>query len=184
MPGHDRTRPTTDRGRGAQFSALVSGLGTTDALPDEQLARFAFLGLFAGSGAVGLEAASRGAAPVLLVEADAATARVAQRNAASTGLNATVRTGRVEQVLSAPGADRFDLVYVDPPYDVPDETVTGVLARLTHGWLVPDALVVVVWLSCTPGLSWPDLLAERWSRRYGETTLHFAAARPDSEEHR
>lgn len=184
MPGHDRTRPTTDRVREALFSALVSWLGTTDASPDEQLAGCAFLDLFAGSGAVGLEAASRGAAPVLLVEADAATARVAQRNAASTGLNATVRTRRVEQVLSAPAADRFDLVYVDPPYDVPDETVTGVLARLTDGWLVPDALVVVERSSRTPDPSWPDLLAERWSRRYGETTLHFAAARPDSEEHR
>ena len=88
MPSGDRTRPTTDRVREALFSAIAAWAGTSMRSADQALAGLGFCDLYAGSGAVGLEAASRGADPVLLVEADRRTAAVARGNAAELGLPA------------------------------------------------------------------------------------------------
>ena len=117
-PPGARTRPTTDRVREALFSAVAAWAGTADAPADEALAGLAFADLFAGSGAVGLEAASRGAGPVLLVEADKRTAAVTTRNVRDLGLAALVRTGRVETVVAAPAEQAYDVVFLDPPYEL------------------------------------------------------------------
>ena len=176
MPSGDRTRPTTDRVREALFSAIAAWAGTSMRPADQALAGLGFCDLYAGSGAVGLEAASRGAEPVLLVEADRRTAAVARGNSGELGLPARVQTARVEAVLRAPAPGAFDIIFADPPYDVSTDQVDQQLTDvLGGGWVADHGLVVVERSRRTPDLSWPDTVTERWQRAYGETVLHFGA---------
>jgi 16S rRNA (guanine966-N2)-methyltransferase len=173
-PAGARTRPTTGRVREALFAALASWAGTAAGPAHRSLAGLAFCDLYAGSGAVGLEAASRGAQPVLLVEADRRTAQLAQQNVADLGLRAEVRIAPVEAVTARPAARPYDVVFVDPPYQQPSEAIAGVLAALVeHRWLAPRSLVVVERSRRTPPLGWPGPFGEVWERRYGETVLCF-----------
>ncbi|MET8464049.1 16S rRNA (guanine(966)-N(2))-methyltransferase RsmD [Micromonospora zamorensis] len=162
------TRPTSDRVREALFSAV-------EAEVDLDGARFA--DLYAGSGAVGLEALSRGAAHVLLVESDARAARVIRENVAAlrAGLAARLVTGKVATVLAAgPDGGPYDVVFADPPYAVPDAEITALLTTLVDGdWLAPDALVVVERSRRTREFDWVDGITPERSRRYGETTLWY-----------
>jgi 16S rRNA (guanine966-N2)-methyltransferase len=163
------TRPTADRVREALFSTL-------DTLLDLPGCRFA--DLYAGSGAVGLEAASRGAGPVLLVEADAKAARVARANIAAldAARDVTLATGRVASVLAAgpPDGKPYDVIFADPPYAVPESEIEAVqTALVSNGWLAPDAVVVLERSVRSPDPAWvPGLTGER-SRRYGETILWY-----------
>ena len=179
MPPGDKTRPTTDRVREALFSAIAAWAGTADAPADEALAGLAFADLYAGSGAVGLEAASRGADPVLLVEGNKRTALVSERNAGELQLPARVRALRVEQLVAQPALQPFDVVFLDPPYDVTSSAVSDVLDALAaHGWLVGDALVVVERSRRSADFGWPAVVGETWTRAYGETVLHFGSCVP------
>ena len=173
-PDSQRTRPTVDRVREALFRGLVSWAGTTDEAADTQLSGIAFLDLFAGSGAVGLEAASRGAAPVTLVEKDRATAELIRRNAGHARLDVEVVTAGVDSYL-ARGVQRvWDVVWADPPYDLPSGQLVAELATLlAAGGLAADGLVVVERRTRDPEPAWPAELTETWSRRYGETTLYY-----------
>ena len=108
------TRPTTDRVREALFSALAAWAGTAAVAPETALADLAFCDLYAGSGAVGLEAASRGAGPVLLVENDRRAAQLIRRNAADLSLAVQISTARVEQVLAGPAESPLEPVKVKP----------------------------------------------------------------------
>ena len=139
VPAGRLTRPTSDRAREGLFGTLAALHGPLDGA--------ALLDLYAGSGAVGLEALSRGARRVLFVEADARAARVIRGNIAAVGLaGAELVTDRVERLLSRgpAGPDRYDLAVADPPYAVTDEEVSGMLAALaTGGWLAPEAVVAV-----------------------------------------
>jgi 16S rRNA (guanine966-N2)-methyltransferase len=158
------TRPTADRTREALFSTIESIRGDlTDA---------SFLDLYAGSGAVGLEAASRGAGQVLLVERDAKAARAIRANIGAVGLpGVELRTDTVERVLAAAPPAPYDVAFLDPPYADPVEEV---LARLVSGgWLVPDALVAVERATRDAALAWPDGLVALKSKRYGEATLWY-----------
>ena len=130
------TRPTSDRVREALFSALAHDPGLDGA---------AVLDLCAGSGALGLEALSRGAAHVLLVESDRRAAAVLRRNVAAVDLpGAQVRAAPAAAVLAGQADRAFDLLLVDPPYATPDTEVAAWLtAALAHGWLAADATVVV-----------------------------------------
>ncbi|WP_433553087.1 16S rRNA (guanine(966)-N(2))-methyltransferase RsmD [Micromonospora zamorensis] len=162
------TRPTSDRVREALFSAV-------EAEVDLDGARFA--DLYAGSGAVGLEALSRGARHVLLVESDPRAARVIRENVAAlqAGPAARLVTGKVATVLAAgPDGEPYDVVFADPPYAVPDAEITALLAALVDGdWLAPDALVVVERSRRTREFDWVDGITPERSRRYGETTLWY-----------
>jgi 16S rRNA (guanine966-N2)-methyltransferase len=137
--------------------------------------------LYAGSGALGLEALSRGAASVLLVESDARAAAVVKANVKAVGLpGATVVTDRVERLLARPPGDRghergdgYELVFADPPYAVTDEAVGRVLALLAVGWLAGDALVVVERATRSGPFDWPPGYAGAKSRRYGEATFWY-----------
>jgi 16S rRNA (guanine966-N2)-methyltransferase len=162
------TRPTSDRVREALFSALVA---------DPGLAGAAVLDLCAGSGALGLEALSRGAAHALFVEADRRTAGVLRRNVAALGLpGAEVRAAGAAAVLGAPADRAYDVVLVDPPYATPDAEVAGWLAAAhAHGWLAPGA-VVVVERGRGAAFPWPPPLRAVRERRYGDTVLHTAVA--------
>ncbi|MEU4397350.1 16S rRNA (guanine(966)-N(2))-methyltransferase RsmD [Micromonospora orduensis] len=162
------TRPTSDRVREALFSAVESEV-------DLDGARFA--DLYAGSGAVGLEALSRGAGHVLLVESDPRAARVIRENVTTLRAGSAVRlvTGRVATVLAAgPDGGGYDVVFADPPYAVPDAEITALLTTLVEGgWLVPDALVVVERSRRTREFDWVQGITPQRSRRYGETTLWY-----------
>jgi 16S rRNA (guanine966-N2)-methyltransferase len=167
VPPGDRTRPTSDRTREALF-------GTLAALLDLDGARA--LDLYAGSGAVGLEAVSRGAAAALLVEADARAAATATANAAALGLadRVTVRRERVDRVLAAPPDSPYDLVFADPPYALADAELAVILATLRRNrWLAAGAVLVVERSSRGAGPDWPDGVRPVKARRYGEGTLWY-----------
>ncbi len=167
MPAGKSTRPTSDRAREGLFSSLLSELG--------DLRGLRVLDLYAGSGAVGLEALSRGAASVLLVESDARAAQVIKANIAAVALpGARVVTDRVERMLSrSPQEDRYDLAFADPPYAVSAQAVTAMLAYLAGGWLNADALVVVERATRSGSVDWPPGFSEGKSRRYGEATFWY-----------
>lgn len=175
-PRGSATRPTTDRTREALFSALASWFDTADEPAERQLAGFSMLDLYAGSGAVGLEAASRGAAPVVLVESDRPTARLIGSNASSVGLRVDVRAGTAASFAAAPGR-RFDLAFCDPPYAVSTEEVEALLKQLVDGVLAPRALVVIERSVRDREPDWPAAFEETWRRNYGETCLLFGALR-------
>ena len=165
------TRPTSDRVREALFARLEH----LDVLAGANV-----LDLYAGSGALGLEAASRGAETVTLVESDRGAATVARANAAALGLaGVRVRAERVERVLlarsSPPDEPRVSLVFLDPPYAVTEDALADVLSLLViHRWLRPDALVVVERSGRSPRPRWPAGLVAAGERRYGDTKLWFA----------
>ena len=172
VPAGSATRPTADRVREALFSSVTSALG--------ELAGTWVLDLYAGSGALGLEALSRGAAHALLVESDARAVSTLRANAETLGLTgAEVRADRVERVVAGVPAQAYDLVLADPPYRLADATVDGVIATLVaNGWLRPGALLVLERASRGPGPTWPAGVAAEISRRYGEATLWYGRAAP------
>ena len=172
-PAGSGTRPTSDRVREALFSRLEH----LEVLIGARVAD-----LYAGSGALGLEAASRGAATVLLVESDKGAAKVAQQNAGALGIpGVTVRHSTVQRVLGAAPAQPQTLVFLDPPYELSEEALAADLAALAdQQWLAPEALVVVERSSRSPEPAWPEALELEGERRYGETKIWFAGPRvPD-----
>lgn len=160
-------RPTTDRVREALFNVLSARLDF-DGLR--------VLDLYAGSGALGLEALSRGAASVLLVDSDRRAADVIARNIATVGLpGATVRRGSVVSVVAGPPSP-VDLVLADPPYEVGNAEVESVLSALgSNGWLARDAVAVIERAAASPPLNWPAGWDVWPQRRYGDTRLEAAA---------
>ena len=167
------TRPTSDRVREAVFS----GLDARDAVRGARV-----LDLFAGSGALGLEAASRGASRVVLVEKSSAAASVCRRNAEAVVRAAPkdarptvdVRATAVQPYLSAASASaaRFDLVFVDPPYDLPDAELLAALTALVP-LLTEDAVVCVERSTRDGAPTVPDGLVLDRTRAYGETAVHY-----------
>jgi len=172
VPSGRGTRPTSDRAREGMFGTIAAIRGPLDGA--------AVLDLYAGSGAVGLEALSRGAPDVLLVESDARAARVIRGNIEALGLpGARLLADRVERVLArGPGGHRpRDVVFADPPYAAPDAEVQRVLgALLGQGWLAPGALVVVERATRSGPLAWPAGYTPERSRGYGEATLWYGLA--------
>lgn len=168
-PAGDGTRPTSDRVREAMFSAIESARGP--------LAGVRFLDLYAGSGAVGLEALSRGASAVTLVERDRRTAALIRDNASTLGFSADVRTSTVARALAHPPRAPYSVVFLDPPYSLgTDDIVADLRALREHDWLTGAAMVIVERSSRGPELPWPEGCAAQRSRRYGETTLWYGHA--------
>lgn len=165
VPAGDAVRPTGDRVREALFASLMPHLPGASVLD-----------AFAGSGALGLEARSRGAAEVTFIERDRRSLVALEKNVASVGLDgmrivrgdvlALVRRGAV-------AGEPFDLVLLDPPYALEGESLAALLADLVRT-LAPDALVVVERASASPVPHWPDALRPDEPRRYGSTVLHRA----------
>jgi 16S rRNA (guanine966-N2)-methyltransferase len=137
----------------------------------------AVLDLYAGSGALGLEALSRGGAHATFVEANPRTAAVIDRNVESLGLTgATVLVRPVAAVLGAGLGDPVDLVLADPPYDLPVDDVNAILAALpAGGWTTAGTVVAVERRASSPTLTWPDGWNIWPKRRYGDTRLEIAA---------
>lgn len=165
------TRPTSDRVREAVFS----GLDARDRVRGAHV-----LDLFAGSGALGLEAASRGASGVVLVERSAAAAAICRRNAEAVVRAAPdarptvdVRATAVLPYLSASaGSTPFELVFVDPPYDLPDAELLTVLTAVIP-LLSEDAIVCVERSTRDGAPTLPDGLELDRTRAYGETAVHY-----------
>lgn len=171
-PTGSATRPTSDRVREALFSTLESELGSLTGLR--------FLDLYAGSGAVGLEAMSRGAGAVTLVESDRRTARLVQDNARALGMHrAEVLAHPVARVVGQPPRAPYDLVFADPPYTLPEAEVAGLVVSLvTHEWLAAGAIVVVERSARSVEPDWPGGVVRDRVREYGETALWYLRAAP------
>ncbi|MER6285726.1 16S rRNA (guanine(966)-N(2))-methyltransferase RsmD [Streptomyces sviceus] len=180
VPPGNGTRPTSDRAREGLFSTWQSLLGGP-------LAGERVLDLYAGSGAVGLEALSRGASHTLLVEADARAARTIRENVRNIGLpGAEVRAGKAEQIIrtGAP-TEPYDLVFLDPPYRVTDHDLREILLTLrTEHWLTPDALVTVERSTRGGEFQWPPGFDAVKARRYGEGTFWYGRAASTCEDAR
>jgi 16S rRNA (guanine966-N2)-methyltransferase len=169
-PTGESTRPTSDRVREAVFSALESTLGSW--------AGVRFLDLFAGSGAVGLEAVSRGATRATLVEQHRRAAGLARRNARTLGFSGVeVVTARAEAFVLRPAHECFHVVFADPPYTLEGNVVTDLLTHLVaHGWLCEQAVVVVERSARGADLRWPEGIFGDRVKRYGETAVWYGHA--------
>ncbi|MDK1344126.1 16S rRNA (guanine(966)-N(2))-methyltransferase RsmD [Streptomyces sp. 378] len=180
VPPGTGTRPTSDRAREGLFSTWQSLLGGP--LEGERV-----LDLYAGSGAVGLEALSRGAGHALLVETDAKAVRTLRENVKSLGLpGAEVRPGKAEQIIrTPPPGDPYDLVFLDPPYAVPDDDLREILLTLRmEGWLTGEALVTVERSTRGGAFRWPEGFEPLRARRYGEGTFWYGRAASTCEDAR
>jgi 16S rRNA (guanine966-N2)-methyltransferase len=160
------TRPTTDRVRESVFNVLTARLDFDGLV---------VLDLFAGSGALGLEALSRGAASALFVESDQRAAGVIAANITALGLSGTtVRRGTVASVLASAEPSAADLVFADPPYEVGNGEVESMLAVLIErGWVADGALAVVERPATAAALTWPAGWEPLRARRYGDTVVEF-----------
>ena len=168
VPAGEAIRPTSDRVKESVFSALGPG----------RLVGARVLDLYAGSGALGLEALSRGAAEALFIDRDQAAAQAIRANIEMLGFDgrAVLRQTPVTSLLGGPRpGDPFDLALLDPPYDTPAADVEAVLRQLVEGaWLTPDATVVVERAASSSPLVWPAGWGSTWERCYGDTLVLFA----------
>jgi 16S rRNA (guanine966-N2)-methyltransferase len=165
------TRPTSDRAREALFNTLAG-------LVDIDGARV--LDLFAGSGAVGLEALSRGAAHATFVESDRKAADILTRNIATVGLpGAELLRCPVESfLLAATTAAPYRIIYADPPYALDETALSAVLGNLADPrWLEPDAVVVVERSARGEAPAWPSVIEPIKQKRYGEGVLWYGRRR-------
>ena len=172
VPDGRQTRPTSDRAREGLFATVASMVGS--------LAGTRVLDLYAGSGAVGLEALSRGASRVLMVESGARASAVIRQNIEALGLpGATLIADRVERVLvhEPPADERYDVAFADPPYAMADAEISRVLSLLKdEGWLARDALVIVERATRSGPVRWPDGFVPDRARKYGEATFWYGLA--------
>lgn len=163
-------RPTTDRVREALFNVLAARM---------DFAGLRVLDLFAGSGALGLEALSRGAESVLLVDTDRRAVDVITRNIETLGMpGATVRRVPAAALLATPAEAPVDLVLADPPYDVDAAAVESLVSSLSpNGWVAEGSVVVVERPVSSAPLVWPAGWTGWPVRRYGDTRLEAAEVR-------
>ena len=161
------TRPTTDRVRESLFNIVTAR---------RDLTGLSVLDLYAGSGALGLEALSRGATSALFVESDQRAAAVLADNIAHLGLSgATLRRAAVSAVLAGGAQAPVDLVLADPPYDLEPKEVEAVLQALpTHEWVRDGTVVVVERAVSSAPLNWPAGWNSWRQRVYGDTRLELA----------
>lgn len=179
VPPGTGTRPTSDRAREGLFSTWEALLGT--------LAGARVADLYAGSGAVGLEALSRGASHALLVEAEPRAAKTVRENIRSLALpGAELRTGKAEQIVTGPApAEPYDLLFLDPPYAVSDDDLREILLTLrSGGWIADDAVVTVERSTRGGEFGWPAGFEPLRSRRYGEGTFWYGRAASTCEDAR
>lgn len=157
-PKGTTTRPMMDRAKEALFSSLGERVGGAR-----------ILDLYAGSGSLGIEALSRGAASAIFVERDRAALDALVSNLSASKLEGTVRAEDVESYLES-AADRFDIVFVDPPFATSLGSITAVM-ELVVPLLEDDARVILHRRSGDPDPEWPSALRVDAHRRYGDSAL-------------
>lgn len=166
------TRPTSDRAREALFSSLESEFGS--------LSDLSFLDLYCGSGAVGVEALSRGAALVTSIDNDEKATNIARQNfqlvEKITGIGTySVITMSVGKFLDKQSDFSFDIIFLDPPYDLPNNEIEKNLSALvTQSFVKPSSIVAIERDSKARPLSWPAPLREVKVRKYGAATIYYA----------
>jgi 16S rRNA (guanine966-N2)-methyltransferase len=168
VPTGRRLRPTSARAREGLFSTLEAIRGP--------LGGAVVLDLFAGSGAVGLEALSRGAARAVLVERDPVALRTLRDNARALGFAGAQVVGAPVARFLAGTAVAADVVFLDPPYGLPDPELAGVVAALERGWLAAGGVVAVERASRAGEWLWPAGWRPLRARRYGEATVWYGRA--------
>jgi 16S rRNA (guanine966-N2)-methyltransferase len=170
-PAGSLTRPTGDRVREALFSSLVALMGPG-------LGNGAVLDLFAGSGALGIEALSRGCTRATFVERDRRALQALERNLAATGIQKAARVVKgdaVRLVLGGmiPGGP-FALILLDPPYRLAVTEVASVVSALGENRLLADGAVVVVERDAASGFDWPPEYRPHARKTYGSTEIDIA----------
>ena len=172
------TRPTSDRAREGLFSSLLSEFGDFLGLH--------VLDLFGGSGAIALEALSRGASLVHIVEKDSDAQKTIDNNFELVSKNKPVGKFHLyamsaQRFLSDPPKEKYHIVYVDPPYDFPDSEVEQVLLQLATGhFLKDDALVAVERTAKRSTFSWPQAFIPLRDRNYGQATIFYGSYTPEN----
>ena len=174
VPKGQRTRPTTDRVKESVFAALGPG----------RLVGAHVLDGYAGSGALGIEALSRGAARATLIDRDPRAVDAIRRNLTTTRLTdraAVIRRGFAGHLAGRPPETPFDLVFLDPPYDLANPELGQVLASLAApGWLHDDAAVVVERAASAGPPPLPSGWGVAWERMYGDTLVVLVGPDADS----
>ena len=166
------TRPTSDRAREALFSSLISEFGDFDSLK--------FLDLFAGSGAVGFEALSRGALLVHAVEKDDAAVKTIRANqeilerAKPNGKFHLFAMSAQKFLSNQATNEEYDIIFIDPPYDFGDQGIRELLVSIVENKICrAGGLIVVERSSKSPAINWPAPLRSLRSKEYGVATLHY-----------
>lgn len=165
------TRPTSDRAREGLFNTLAADIDLDGAR---------VLDLYAGSGALGLEALSRGASLVTFVEHDRVAADALRRNLQTVDLpGGAVLRCTVESYLVAAGADEpYDVVLMDPPYAYEDTRLATVLTGLDDDrWLIAGGMLAVERAARSPEPRWPGGVEGLKQKRYGEAVLWYGRRR-------
>jgi 16S rRNA (guanine966-N2)-methyltransferase len=173
----DSTRPTSDRAREALFSSLVSEFGDFDGLN--------FLDLYSGTGAIGLEALSRGASKVHCVENNEKASQALLAN--YEGIKSAQFPGSfhlysmaVERFLEGVAPLKYHFIYLDPPYDFSDiDVIENLIAIGTGNFLHQDGLIAVERNSRAREMSWPFGFEEVRQKNYGQTTIFYGAPTPE-----
>ena len=165
------TRPTSDRAREGLFSSLISTFGTLEGLH--------FLDLFAGSGAVGVEALSRGAALVEAVESNSESADVCEENFALlsslTGVGKfKVHNKTVFEFLNHTASNPYEIIYIDPPYEVANSEIEKILKKIVSLNLLSKFGVIAIERDGkVKAFTWPPSLTELKVRSYGAGSIHY-----------
>jgi 16S rRNA (guanine966-N2)-methyltransferase len=165
------TRPTSDRAREGLFSSLTSTFSTLDGLH--------FLDLYAGSGAVGVEALSRGAALVEAIESNSVSAQVCEDNFALISKlegvgKFKVHAKTVFEFLNHNASKPYEIIYIDPPYEVDNLEVEKILKKiLVLGLLSKFGVVAIERDAKAKSFTWPDGLSELKVRSYGAGAIHY-----------
>ena len=164
-----KTRPTTDRAREGLFSSLESEFGSMSELN--------FLDLFSGSGAVGVEALSRGAANVYSIEDHASTAAIASKNFGLVNSESgkfTVITSLAERYVATPHQIAFDIIFMDPPYDVANNIIENILTEInSNNLLKRNGIIAIERKTKKAQFSWPTPFIEEKIRSYGEGSIFY-----------
>ena len=165
----ERTRPTSDRAREGLFSSLESEFGSISDLK--------FLDLFSGSGAVGVEALSRGAAFVQSVEQDRSTAQIAEKNfQLVNGVSGTFRVDaeRAGKYLSVPAEIQFDIIFLDPPYEYSNQEIEKLLSAIANQhFLKENGVIAVERESRSKEFNWPSPFSSVKVRSYGQGSIYY-----------
>lgn len=171
------TRPTASRVREALFSAISHMVNDFDQLH--------VLDLFAGSGALGIEAISRGATHATFMESDHKASECISKNLNDllgvevTAKNVHVHQRDVMQATNSESNEQFNLVFIDPPYAMSDDTVEVLLDQLSeNNWLGSGAIVVVE-RSSKSTVEWPDSFDALQNKTYGDTSIWYGQYTPD-----
>lgn len=168
VPSGGGTRPTSDRAREGLFNSLGSWV---------DMAGSRVADLFAGSGAVGLEALSRGADHVLLVERHPKAVQALRTNVDAVGIpGAQIVCSPVERVMDTTPGHPYDVIFLDPPYAFADAALTALLERVADGaWLATEGVCVVERSRRTGAPRWPSTMVGVRERGYGEGVLWYGS---------